>query len=63
MKSFYASLGRYKLTWGPMRNGLAISDASSYYDNISSSYTYSPLEKRPVHIFFSGHYPDFSPER
>jgi len=43
-ESFYASLGRYKLAWGPMRNGLAISDASSYYDNISSSYT-TPLWK------------------
>ncbi|HON27562.1 MAG TPA: capsule assembly Wzi family protein [Mesotoga infera] len=36
---FYASLGRYKIAWGPMRNGLMISDASMYYDNISSTYT------------------------
>ncbi|HDP77504.1 MAG TPA: hypothetical protein ENN47_04815 [Mesotoga infera] len=40
-ESLYASLGRYKVAWGPMRNGLMISDASSYYDNISASYTTS----------------------
>ena len=41
-ESFFSSLGRYKVAWGPMRNGLMISDASSYYDNFSAAYT-TPL--------------------
>ncbi|OAA31344.1 hypothetical protein AT15_07555 [Kosmotoga arenicorallina S304] len=41
---FQASLGRYKLSWGPMRNGLTISNASNYYDNFSSSYV-TPMGK------------------
>lgn len=36
---FYASLGRNTLSWGPMRNGLALSDASQYYDNLSAAYS------------------------
>ncbi|KUK91833.1 MAG: Uncharacterized protein XE05_1658 [Thermotogales bacterium 46_20] len=36
---FYASLGRTTLSWGPMRNGLALSDASQYYDNLSAAYS------------------------
>lgn len=40
--NFYASLGRYKLAWGPMRNGLMVSDASQYYDNAAAAYT-TPL--------------------
>ncbi|AKI98253.1 hypothetical protein IX53_04200 [Kosmotoga pacifica] len=35
---FFASLGRYKLSWGPLRNGLTLSDASEYYDNFSSAF-------------------------
>ncbi len=35
-------VGRNKLSWGPMRNGLTISNASDYYDNFTGSYT-SPM--------------------
>jgi len=43
-KEFQASIGRYKLSWGPMRNGLTISNASNYYDNFSSSFV-TPMGK------------------
>ncbi len=38
-ETFYASLGRNALSWGPLRNGLALSDASQYYDNFSAAYS------------------------
>lgn len=35
----FLNVGRNKLSWGPMRNGLTISNASDYYDNFTGSYT------------------------
>ena len=43
-QNVFASLGRTTLSWGPMRNGLALSDASQYYDNLAAGYS-TPLGK------------------
>ncbi|MFO7881023.1 MAG: capsule assembly Wzi family protein [Kosmotogaceae bacterium] len=32
-------VGRNKISWGPMKNGLTISNASDYYDNFTGTYT------------------------
>ncbi len=37
--NFLAQAGREKLAWGPMTNGLALSDASPYYDEGTFMYT------------------------
>lgn len=37
--NLFLNVGRNKLSWGPMRNGLTISNASDYYDNFTGLYT------------------------
>lgn len=37
-ENIYASIGRTTVSWGPMRNGLTLSDASQYYDNFAAAY-------------------------